>query len=80
MVLFLRKVDHSVVRYPIPYDYFSSGGPQGVFLIDFDSNKTTQLGSGIAPTTERHQGVPVAQFLEETRQAAERNPGPYPDN
>jgi hypothetical protein len=78
VVLFLRKVDHSAARYAIPYDYFSSGGPQGVFLIDVDSNKTTPLGPSIAPTTERYQGAPVAQFLEETRQAALRNPEPRP--
>jgi hypothetical protein len=78
VVLFLRKVDHSVARYPIPYDYFSLGGPQGVFLIDFSSNKTTPLGPRVAPITERYQGAPVAQFLEETRQAALRNPEPRP--
>jgi hypothetical protein len=78
MVLFLRKVDHGVARHPIPYDYFASAGPQGVFLIDFGSNKTTPLGPMIAPTTERYQGVPVSQFLAETRQAALRNPEPRP--
>jgi hypothetical protein len=78
VVLFLRKVDHGVARHPIPYDYFASAGPQGVFLIDFGSNKTTPLGPMIAPTTERYQGVPVSQFLAETRQAALHNPDPHP--
>lgn len=76
VVLFLRRVDHRVARYPIPYDYFAALGPQAVFLIDFESNKTTPLGHKQAPTTERYQGAEVAQFLDEVRQAAARNPEP----
>lgn len=76
VIFFLRKIYHSVARHPIPYDYFSSAGPQAVFLIDFESNKTTPLGIRYAPTTERYQGADVAQFLDEVRQAAARNPYP----
>jgi hypothetical protein len=75
-VLFLRRVDRSVARDSIPYDYFTAVGPQAVFLIDFESNKTTPLGHKQAPTTERYQGASVTQFLEEVRQAAARNPYP----
>jgi hypothetical protein len=76
VVLFLRRVDRSVARDSIPYDYFTAVGPQAVFLIDFESNKTTPLGHKQAPTTERYQGASVTQFLEEVRQAAARNPYP----
>jgi hypothetical protein len=74
VVLFLRQIDHEIARYPIPYDFFSSAGPQGMFLIS--AGRTIPLGPSQADTTDRYQDMPTDQFLAEVREAAARNPEP----
>ncbi|MBI2917894.1 MAG: hypothetical protein HYY01_07840 [Chloroflexi bacterium] len=68
VVLFLRQVNHTVARTPVPYDYFTVNGPQGKFLV-FQGH-ISPMGPEYAETTVQYRGMPEQDFVREVRRLA----------